>query len=181
MLSSTTCNLYWISRTSLILSPCNCIFISGKRKSHKGFGWGSRADGGTLRFCFHLEIVDQTKPCVLAWCVDTEFSPECTTYVDILSWHLPSNAVGTQCVNIDPHFGLEECIDLILVKIESLKDIFREQIETKVCWNKVAAMKHKKNNYKERRVTDRFPIISNRYSLLCNDLKVMVPQSVQKG
>jgi hypothetical protein len=60
-------------------------------------------------------------------------------------------------------------MDLILAKIESLKDIFREQCETKVSWTKVAAIKHKKNNYKERRITDPFPVISNRYNLLCND------------
>jgi hypothetical protein len=35
-------------------------------------------------------------------------------------------------------------IELILVKIESLKDIFKEQFEIKVSWTKVAAMKHKK-------------------------------------
>jgi hypothetical protein len=39
-------------------------------------------------------------------------------------------------------------IELILVKTESLKDILKEQFETKVPWTKVVAMKHKKYNHK---------------------------------
>jgi len=62
-------------------------------------------------------------------------------------------------------------IELILAKTEGLKDIFKEQFETKVSWTKVAAMKHKKYNHKEQRVADTFPVTSNRYNLLCNDLE----------
>jgi hypothetical protein len=42
-------------------------------------------------------------------------------------------------------------IELILATIESLKDIFK-QFETKVSWTKVAVIKHKKYNFKEKRV-----------------------------
>jgi hypothetical protein len=35
-------------------------------------------------------------------------------------------------------------MELILEKIQSLKNIFKEQFETKVSWTKVATMKHKK-------------------------------------
>ena len=83
-------------------------------------------------------------------------------------------------------------IELILAKKESLKDIFKEQFETKVSWTKVAAMKHKKCNYKEQRVADTFPVTFNRYNLLCNDLegddtpvsterlRVVIPKHVKK-
>jgi hypothetical protein len=60
-------------------------------------------------------------------------------------------------------------IELILAKIESLKDIFKEQFERQVSWNKVAAMKHKKYTHKEQRVADTFPLTLNHYNLLCND------------
>jgi GH24 family phage-related lysozyme (muramidase) len=60
-------------------------------------------------------------------------------------------------------------IELILAKIESLKDIFKELFETKVSWNKVAAMKHKKYNHNEQRVADTFSSTSNPYNLRCND------------
>ena len=62
-------------------------------------------------------------------------------------------------------------IELILAKIESLKDILKEQFETKVSWTKVVVMKHKKYNYKEQRVADTFSVTSNHYNLLCNDLE----------
>jgi hypothetical protein len=66
-------------------------------------------------------------------------------------------------------------IELTLAKIESkeqsLKNIVKKQFVTKVSWTKVAIMKHKKCNYKEQRVEDAFPLISNRYSLLYNDSK----------
>ena len=61
--------------------------------------------------------------------------------------------------------------ELFLAKTESLKDIFKEQFETKVFWTKVAAMKHKKYSHKEQRVVDTFPVTANRYNLLCNDLE----------
>jgi len=62
-------------------------------------------------------------------------------------------------------------IELILAKIESLKNIAKEQFETKVSWTKVAIMKHKECNYKVQRVGDAFPVISNHYNLLYNDSK----------
>jgi hypothetical protein len=107
MLSSTACDLYWISRTPLSLLPFNCIFISEKRKSHKGFGWGSRADGGTLPFCLHLEIVDQTDHmCWHGFLIQNLIlsAPLVWTF----SWHPPSNVLGTICENVDPQFGLEK-------------------------------------------------------------------------
>ena len=60
-------------------------------------------------------------------------------------------------------------IQLILAKIESLKDILKGQFETKVSWTKVAAMKHKKYSHKEQRVANTLPLSSNRYNIRCND------------
>ena len=40
-------------------------------------------------------------------------------------------------------------IDLILAKIESLKDLLRNQFETKISWSRVAALKHNKSKYKK--------------------------------
>jgi DNA-directed RNA polymerase subunit L len=51
-------------------------------------------------------------------------------------------------------------IEMILAKIESLRDTFKEQFETKVSWTKVAAMKHKKYNYKGQRIEETFPATS---------------------
>jgi hypothetical protein len=62
-------------------------------------------------------------------------------------------------------------IELILAKIESLKNIFKEQFEAKVSYTKVAMMKLQKYNCKEQRVKDAFAVISNRYNLLNNDSK----------
>ena len=62
-------------------------------------------------------------------------------------------------------------IELILAKIESLKDILKEQFETKVSWTKVVAMKHKKYNHKEQRVANTFPLSLNCYNPLYNDLE----------
>jgi hypothetical protein len=61
--------------------------------------------------------------------------------------------------------------ELILVKTESLKNISKEQFETKVSWTKVVMMKHKKYNYKQQRVENAFPLISSHYNLLYNDSK----------
>jgi hypothetical protein len=68
-------------------------------------------------------------------------------------------------------------IELILANTESLKDIFKEQFETKVSWTKVAVMKNKKYNYKEPRVADTFPVTFNRYNLLCNDVMKVCNES----
>jgi hypothetical protein len=62
-------------------------------------------------------------------------------------------------------------IELILAKIESLKNIFKEQFETKVSWTKVVTMKHKKYYCREHGVEDAFAVIPNRYNLLYNDSK----------
>jgi hypothetical protein len=75
--------------------------------------------------------------------------------------HIAKRPVVKEVIQMD--------IELILAKIESRKDIFKEQFETKVSWTKVAVMKHKKYNHKEQRVADTFPVTSNRYNLLCND------------
>jgi hypothetical protein len=50
---------------------------------------------------------------------------------------------------------------LILEKIESLNNIFREPLETSVSWTKMPAMNHKKDKYKERRFTGPFQVISD--------------------
>ena len=71
-------------------------------------------------------------------------------------------------------------IELILAKIESLKDIFKEQLETKVSWTKVAAVKHKKYNHKEQKVADTFPLTSNRYNLPCNDSEGDTPVNTER-
>jgi hypothetical protein len=60
-------------------------------------------------------------------------------------------------------------IDLLLAKIESLKDIISEQFKTDLSWAKVAVRKHKKSTCTEHRVTHLVPVISNSYNLLCTD------------
>ena len=60
-------------------------------------------------------------------------------------------------------------VDLILAKIESLKDLLRNQLETKILWSTVAALKHSKSKYKKQMATDNFHITPNRYKLLGND------------
>jgi hypothetical protein len=59
-------------------------------------------------------------------------------------------------------------IDVTLVKMESLND-FKNQLETKLSWSKVATLKQKKSKYKLQDAACFFPITSNRYNLLCND------------
>jgi hypothetical protein len=72
-------------------------------------------------------------------------------------------------------FYIEEVIQMdkepILAKIDSLKNILKEQFETKMSWTKVAMMKYKKYNFKEQRLEDTFPVTSNRYNLLSTDSK----------
>jgi len=75
--------------------------------------------------------------------------------------HIAERSLAKEVIQID--------IELILAKIERLKDIFKEQFETKVSWTKVVAMKHKRYKHKEQRVADTFPLTSNHYNLLCND------------
>jgi len=60
-------------------------------------------------------------------------------------------------------------IDLILGKIESLNDLLRNQMETKISWSRVAVLKHNEGKYRKQRVTEPFQIISNRYKLRGND------------
>ena len=60
-------------------------------------------------------------------------------------------------------------IDLILAKIGGLKDLLRNQFESKIFWSRVAVLKHNKSKYKKQRVTDRFQITSNCYTLLGNE------------
>ena len=59
--------------------------------------------------------------------------------------------------------------DLILAKIESLKDSLRNQFGTNISWTRVAALKHNKSKYKKQKVADPFQITPNRYNLLSND------------
>jgi len=59
-------------------------------------------------------------------------------------------------------------IDLILAKIESLKDLLRHQFETKISWTRLAALKDNKST-KKQKVADPFQITPNRYNLLGND------------
>jgi hypothetical protein len=60
-------------------------------------------------------------------------------------------------------------IDLVLAKIGSLKDLLRNQFETKISWSRVAALKQNKSKYKKQRVTDPFQITPDHYNLLSND------------
>ena len=60
-------------------------------------------------------------------------------------------------------------IDLILAKIESLRDLLRNQFGTKISWTRVVALKHNKSKYKKQRVANPFQITPNRYNLLGND------------
>jgi hypothetical protein len=53
--------------------------------------------------------------------------------------------------------------------IQTLKNISKDQFESKVSWSKVVAVKHKKYNQKGQKATDKFPVTSNRYNLLRND------------
>jgi len=59
-------------------------------------------------------------------------------------------------------------IDLILAKIGSLKDLLRNQFETKISWTRVVALKYNKST-KKQKVADPFQITPNRYNLLGND------------
>ena len=68
-------------------------------------------------------------------------------------------------------------IDILLVKIESLKDIISEQFETDLSWAKVTARKHKKSTCIGQRVTHHIQVISNHYNLLCNDMSGEKPQN----
>jgi hypothetical protein len=97
-------------------------------------------------------------------------------------------------------------MELILTKIESLKNIFnplnaelnlihhllallgdhpilhvsrvrvKEQFETKVSWTKVATMNHRKYNYKEQRVEDTFAVYPVVISFCVMTPKVKIPQ-----
>jgi hypothetical protein len=57
-------------------------------------------------------------------------------------------------------------IDLLLAKIETLKDISSEQFERDLSWAKVVARK---------------PVIPNRYNLLYNDMNGKNRKTVLKG
>jgi len=73
-------------------------------------------------------------------------------------------------------------IDILLAKIESLKDIISEEFETDLSWAKVVARKHKKSTCIGQRVTHHIQVISNRYNLLCNDTNgKKKPKTMLKG
>jgi hypothetical protein len=60
-------------------------------------------------------------------------------------------------------------IEVVLTKIESLRDLLRNQFETKILWTRVVALKHNKSKYKKQRVANPFQINPNCYNLLGND------------
>ena len=60
-------------------------------------------------------------------------------------------------------------IEVILAKIENLRDLLRHQFETKILWTRVAALKHNKSKYKKQRVANSFQINPNFYNFLVND------------
>jgi hypothetical protein len=68
-------------------------------------------------------------------------------------------------------------IDILLAKIESLKDIISEEFEADLSWAKVAARKHKKSTCIGQRVTHHIQVISNCYNLLFNDTNGKKPQN----
>ena len=68
-------------------------------------------------------------------------------------------------------------IDLLLAKMEVLKDIISEQFETDLSWAKVVVRKHKKSTCLEQRVTHPVPVIPNHYNLLYNDMNGKKPQN----
>jgi len=92
-----------ISGTSRVFHPLTAYSYMREEIVTSCFVRGCRSDWGTLPFCFHLEVADQTKPCVLACSLDTY--SRCT---NIFSWQSLSSAWGTPCVSVDPQFGLEE-------------------------------------------------------------------------
>jgi hypothetical protein len=68
-------------------------------------------------------------------------------------------------------------IDILLAKIESLKDVISKEFETDLSRAKVVARKHKKSTCIGERVTHHIQVISNRYNLLCNDTNGGEPQN----
>jgi len=75
--------------------------------------------------------------------------------------HIAERPTVKQVIHMD--------IERILTKLETLKDIAKEQFETKVSWSKVVAMKHKKYNHKEQKIAHNHLVTSNQYHILCND------------
>ena len=66
---------------------------------------------------------------------------------------------------------IQEDIQLILLKIESLEHLDMNQLETNISWSKVTALKHNKSKFKKYKVSDPFQLTPNRYNLLGNDTK----------
>jgi hypothetical protein len=60
-------------------------------------------------------------------------------------------------------------IELILEKIESMKNRDKDLVQTKESWVKVVKLKNRKYNGKDHRQDDARPVISNCYNLLYND------------
>jgi hypothetical protein len=77
---------------------------------------------------------------------------------------------------------IQMAIDLLLAKIESLKDKVSEYFETDLSWAKVVARQHKKRTCIEQRVTHPIPVISDCYNLLRNGMngKKKTPKQCKK-
>ena len=67
---------------------------------------------------------------------------------------------------------IQQDIQLILSKIESLEDLSRNQDETNISWSRVAALKHSKSKYRKQKTSDPLHLTSNRYNLLNNDANI---------
>jgi len=73
-------------------------------------------------------------------------------------------------------------IDPILAKIESLKDLVRNQLETKISLSRVAALKHSKSKHKKQRVTDSFQMTPNHYTLwVMTQIMIIIHLLTQAG
>jgi len=60
-------------------------------------------------------------------------------------------------------------IQLILVKIESIEDLNKNQLETNISWTRAATLKHNKSRYKKEKISDPLHLTSNFYSPLDNE------------
>jgi hypothetical protein len=97
----------------------------GTAESHKGLVGGA-AEWGTTAILFSVK-----KQNIWSWVgwhvIRNCASPECTTCMQVFSWHLspPSTslyALGSLCITVDSHIGLEEwtpCEESMLIKSTS--------------------------------------------------------------
>jgi hypothetical protein len=66
---------------------------------------------------------------------------------------------------------IREDIQLTLEKIESLEALLEKQFATNIPWTRMAASKHNKSRYKNKKVSDPFQLTPNRFNPLENDVK----------